>query len=159
MAKIGEFNFDDFKEIGKNLAAMEKAYPAFVLECVRELAGRLLAKTVARTPVGEYSPHVKFTTKEGEVVEFMTKTTRKGGTLRRGWTIGPIQRTPDGGYLVEIINPVEYSLYVEHGHRTADHKGWVEGRFMLTISLKELEQEMPAFLNRKLQEFINRHMR
>lgn len=134
MAKLGEFSFDDFKELGKSLAAMEKAYPAFVLECVREIAGRLLAKTVARTPVDT-------------------------GELRRGWTIGEIQRAPDGSYLIEIINPVEYSLYVEHGHRTADHKGWVEGRFMLTVSIKELEQELPAFLNRKFQGFIDRYMR
>jgi hypothetical protein len=134
MAKLGSFNFDDFKKLQKSLKDMEKAYPGFLIECVKEIAARVLAKTIARTPVDT-------------------------GELRRGWTIGQIQRTPDGGYLVEIINSVEYSLYVEHGHRTADHTGWVEGRFMLTLSLKEIEAEMSSFLNRKLQQFINRHMR
>jgi hypothetical protein len=135
MAKIGDFNFDDFKKLQRSLRDMEKAYPGFVLETVKLIAGRVLAKTIARTPVGET------------------------GDLRRGWTIGPIQRAPDGSYLVEIINPVEYSLYVEYGHRTANHMGWVEGRFMLTISVKEIEQELPTILNKRLQRFINRHMR
>jgi hypothetical protein len=140
MAKLGSFNFDDFKRLQKNIQDIEKSYPGFVEECVKEIAGRIFAKTVARTPVGVYP-------------------NKQGGTLRRGWTIGPVQREPNGSYLVEIINPVEYSLYVEYGHRTANHMGWVEGRFMLTISIKEIEAELPSILNRKLQQFINRHMR
>lgn len=111
---------------------MGQNFDAFVEECIRELAARLLAKTIARTPVDT-------------------------GDLRRGWTIGAIQRVGDN-FLVEIINPVEYAMYVEFGHRTRNHTGWVEGRFMLTISEAELEREMPAILNRKLQQFMNRFL-
>ena len=31
---------------------------------------------------------------------------------------------------------------------------WVEGRFMLTISTQELEQQAPAILERKLYKFL-----
>ena len=48
-------------------------------------------------------------------------------------------RHEGGSYIIEIVNPVEYASYVEYGHRTADHNGWVSGHFMMTISEKELK--------------------
>jgi len=132
MTGLGGFDFRDMKKLQKQLKRMQREYPGFLEACIRELAARLLAKTVARTPVDT-------------------------GELRRRWTIGAIQRIPNG-YQVEVINPVEYSMYVEYGHRTRDHNGWVEGRFMLTISEREIQEEMPAFLERKLQKWINRNM-
>lgn len=132
MNRMGNFEFGELKEFQKKLERMGQNFDAFVEECIRELAARLLAKTIARTPVDT-------------------------GDLRRGWTIGAIQRVGDN-FLVEIINPVEYAMYAEFGHRTRNHTGWVEGRFMLTISEAELEREMPAILNRKLQQFMNRFL-
>ncbi|MBH0330125.1 hypothetical protein ABH14_10015 [Brevibacillus brevis] len=130
MSKMGEFHFEELKQYRDTLKQLDREFPGFIEECIRELAARLLAKTIARTPVDT-------------------------GDLRNGWTIGPIQREGDD-YLVEIINPVEYAMYVEYGHRTRNHMGWVEGRFMLTISQEELEAEMPAFLEQKIQQFMNR---
>lgn len=130
MSKMGEFHFEELKKYRDTLKQLDREFPGFIEECIRELAARLLAKTIARTPVDT-------------------------GDLRKGWTIGPVQREGDD-YLVEIINPVEYAMYVEYGHRTRNHMGWVEGRFMLTISQEELESEMPAFLEQKIQQFMNR---
>ncbi|CAI6087177.1 HK97 gp10 family phage protein [Cohnella sp. JJ-181] len=133
MARLGDFDFGDMRALQLSLKEIERGFPGFLVECIRELAGHLLAKTIARTPVDT-------------------------GLLRRSWQIGEIKWTPTG-IEVEIINPVEYAMYVEYGHRTRNHAGWVDGRFMLTISIQELERELPAFLERKLQQYINRHMR
>ena len=56
--------------------------------------------------------------------------------------------------MVEIINPVEYASYVEYGHRTPDHKGWVRGRFMMTLSERELERAAPELLEKKARKFL-----
>ena len=158
MPRWGHFDFDELKRIAKNLEEMEKALPGFIEECVRELAMRLLAKVVLRTPVGQYGDHwVEFTTKEGKHVKFFAKDNRQGGTLRKGWTIGQVKKTANG-YEVEVINPVYYASYVEYGHRTRDHKGWVEGRFMLTISEKELKRELPVILKRKQEAFLKKYL-
>jgi hypothetical protein len=133
MAKWGEFDIRELKRLAKDLEMMQEALPGFIEECVKELAGRLLAKVVLRTPVDS-------------------------GDLRRGWTFGPVRRINDG-FEIELINAVEYALYVEFGHRTSNHMGWVEGRFMLTISEKELERELPAFLKRKQEAFLKNFMR
>ncbi|ETT55191.1 hypothetical protein BSK66_31270 [Paenibacillus odorifer] len=130
---MGKFDFSDVKKLHKSMVQMQKEFPAFMEECIRELAGRLLAKAIARTPV-------------------LT------GDLRRGWQIGQVVKLPGGGVHVEITNNVEYALYVEFGHVTRLRTGWVNGRFMLTLSEQELEREMPAIIERKFQKFLNKHM-
>lgn len=132
MAGMGRFDISGFLEFGDNLKAMERAWPSFLKECIYELANRLLADTVLRTPVRE-------------------------GVLRRGWTIGQITMT-SGGAEIEVFNPVYYCPYVEYGHRTPNHQGWVEGRFMMTLSAQKLERELPAIMERKLERFIERHL-
>lgn len=132
MGKMGEFDISEFEKFGDNFKAMKSAWPAFKKECVVELANRLLAKVVLRTPV-------------------------KDGKLRRGWTIGQVSITSTGAG-IEVFNPVPYSPYVEYGHRTPNHQGWVEGRFMMTISAQELERELPSIMERKLEQFVIRYL-
>jgi hypothetical protein len=133
MSGLGSFDFSDVKKLHKNMVRMQKEFPAFMEECIRELAGRLLAKAIARTPV-------------------------KTSKLRQGWQLGAIIKLPDGGVHVEIVNNVEYALYVEYGHVTRLRTGWVNGKFMLTLSEQELEREIPAIMQRKFQKFLNKHM-
>ena len=120
---------------------------AFIESCAKELAARLLAKVIKRTPVGVYPK----------------ETGKKGGTLRRGWTAGKNQSAAayadnlkvhhfGNVYVIEIVNPVSYSSYVEFGHRTRNHKGWVEGHFMLTISEQEIRSDAPRVLENKLKK-------
>lgn len=148
MARSGTFNFQDFEKIKNNLEKLnQEQVDLFIDACAKELAARLLAKVIKRTPVGDYP------NSSGE----------KGGTLRRGWTGGKnssavayadsltIHHFGDA-YVIEIINPVEYASYVEFGHRTANHKGWVNGRFMLTISEQEIQQAAPAIIEKKLMK-------
>ena len=90
---------------------------------------------------------------------------KTGGTLRRGWT-GQKRASAQNyaesltvhhfgdTYVIEIINPVEYASYVEYGHRTANHKGWVPGRFMMTISEQELASIAPKVLEAKIKKYL-----
>lgn len=121
----------------------------FLTSCAKELAARLLAKVIKRTPVGQYP--------EGSG--------KTGGTLRRGWTAGEQSNASayanslkvnkiGTDYVIEIINPVEYASYVEFGHRTRNHKGWVEGHFMLTISEDEIRKSAPKILENKLKNYL-----
>lgn len=148
MARSGTFNFQDFERIKNNLEKLnQEQVDLFIDACAKELAARLLAKVIKRTPVGDYP----------------NSSGKKGGTLRRGWTGGKnssavayadsltIHHFGDA-YVIEIVNPVEYASYVEFGHRTANHKSWVNGRFMLTISEQEIQQAAPAIIEKKLMK-------
>lgn len=148
MARTGSINFQDFERIRNNLEKLnQEQVNIFIDACAKELAARLLAKVIKRTPVGDYP----------------NSSGKKGGTLRRGWTGGKnssavayadsltIHHFGDA-YVIEIVNPVEYASYVEFGHRTRNHKGWVNGRFMLTISEQEIQQAAPAIIEKKLMK-------
>lgn len=162
MSKWGSCDFRQLKELQKKMQKLEKVdLDKFCEDVTKELAARLLRKVIKRTPVGEYS--------NGKV----------GGTLRRGWSAGSereaeLSSTFGGGtsaskyvndlpvtkvgnyYQIEIINPVMYASYVEFGHRTRNHKGWVPGRFMLTISEQELELQAPKIIEKKIMEYLVR---
>lgn len=155
----------------------------FIEACAKELAARLLAKVIKRTKVGEYGKSIvrdesgaavrlKSGKNKGKVKKQVVK---KGGTLRRGWTSKTEAEAESGSgkgsdatvyasslaikkvgsdYVIEVINPVHYASYVEFGHRTANHKGWVEGEFMLTISEQELEADAPRVIENKLIKYL-----
>lgn len=158
MAKMGKFDIKELKKLQQNLSNLQDTnVDAFCEECAKELAARLLAKVIKRTPVGQYP----------------ASSGKKGGTLRRGWTSQKGQGS-DGlntrgasqfvdtlkvhhygdTYVIEIVNPVEYASYVEFGHRTVNHKGWVEGKFMMTISEQEIQKIAPKVLENKLKKFL-----
>ena len=135
---MAQVNFKGLEKFAEQLNKLKQdEINQFSESAIKELAARLLRKVILRTPVGEYP----------------NSTGKKGGTLRRGWTIGEVVKT-DNSYTVEVINPTEYASYVEFGHRTPNHKGWVEGRFMLTISEQELEADAPRILENKLMKFL-----
>ena len=149
MSRNGKVNFKDLDRFRSKVEASlgDDQVDLFIQSCAKELAARLLAKVIKRTPVGQYPK----------------SSGKKGGTLRRGWTNGTTQAAHEyansltvnhygGVYVIEIINPVEYASYVEFGHRTRNHQGWVEGRFMLTISEQELESQAPNILENKLKK-------
>ena len=142
----------DYGELQKLKEQIEKVADSaqmdqFMRSCAKELAARLLGKVIRRTPVGQYP----------------AGSGKTGGTLRRGWTAvkgatsyaNSLNVNKVGtDYVIEIINPVEYASYVEFGHRTRNHKGWVDGRFMLTISEDEIRKSAPRILEKKLENYL-----
>jgi hypothetical protein len=149
MARSGKADIKglkDFKnKVEKSLG--EDQVNVFLTNCAKELAARLLAKVIKRTPVGQYP----------------AGTGKTGGTLRRGWTNGKSSGASayadslkvhyfGGNYVIEIVNPIEYASYVEFGHRTRNGEGWVGGRFMLTISEQEIQRNAPKILENKLKK-------
>lgn len=173
MGKMGKVDMKGLKEFQQQLEKLQDP-DAFVEACVKELAARLLRMVVKRTPVGDYSHEIEVVAKrdsknhkKGDVYKKKVNPSgKKGGTLRRGWTGSKGQASAKGyaeamtvnhfgdTYVVEIVNPVEYASYVEYGHRTADHKGWVKGQFMMTISEQELEKIAPKVLEQKIRKYL-----
>lgn len=131
MSRDVKVDIRQLKQLRDNLQIVGKNTDDFLESCAKELAARLLAKVIKRTPVDK-------------------------GTLRRAWSANNIKVSHVGSnYVVEIINPTEYASYVEYGHRTANHKGWVTGQFMLTISEEEIRQSSPTILEAKVKKWLS----
>ncbi|MED3553996.1 HK97 gp10 family phage protein [Cytobacillus praedii] len=162
MARGGRVHVDyrQLQRIQKKIEKLEHAdFDKFCQSAAKELAARLLSKVIRLTVTGQYPEG------SGKV----------GGTLRRGWTTKTHQEAESGSgrggnavsfaedlrvtkrgsvYEIQVINPVEYASYVEYGHRTRNGKGWVQGRFMMTISADEVERQAPQILEKKLTKFL-----
>lgn len=127
-----DYSFDDFDALEKKLTQMiEQEYPAefkkMVIQIAYELQGR----------VKENTPHVS-------------------GILQEGWKVGKIEKRGDE-YYIEVFNNVEYAEPVEYGHRTRGGKGFVKGKHMMEISLEEVNQQLPGYLQEWLSDFISTH--
>lgn len=133
MARWGRCDYRQLQDLQRRIEQLQRAdMDAFCRRMAKELAARLLRKVKQRTPVDT-------------------------GTLRRGWDIGEVHKNGDT-YEIEVINPTEYGPYVEFGHRTANHRGWVRGRFMLTMSEQELKAQGPALIQQKLYQFLKEEL-
>lgn len=157
MRNMGGCSIAGMKRFQRQLSKIQQGDAhAFLDACAKELAARLLAKAIERTPVGVYPK----------------STGKNGGTLRRGWTSKTHEEAESGSrkgakayadslaiqhvgsaLIVEIVNPVEYASYVEYGHRKVNG-GWSRGRFMMTISEQELQEIAPKVLERKVKKFL-----
>ena len=200
MARMGARGFSELAKQFESLnARMERAdIDKFCRIVAKELAARLLAKVIKRTPVGkkpkfEGEKTVKVNGESGKTRSFLTAEGARyeqrwsgysGGTLRRGWTAKTEDEAKSGKnsdvvayanslpitksgnkYEIEIINPVHYASYVEYGHRQTPGRfvpalgkrlktGWVKGKFMLTLSEKEVEKISSKLVEEKLLKYL-----
>ena len=87
---------------------------------LNKIPQKLVAKVKLKTPVGKV----------------------KGGTLKRSWRV-----KKDGDLARIVYNNVKYGPYVEYGHRTRGGKSFVDGKYMLAKSVKEIESELDKELS------------
>ncbi|MDU5141067.1 MAG: HK97 gp10 family phage protein [Paenibacillus dendritiformis] len=159
MGKWGEFDISEFIQLRDRLQAMldDNIIEQFIRDFLTEMAHRAIRKIKKRTPVDT-------------------------GLLRNSWSIGTIVKQGNA-YVIEVYSDIEYAHFVEYGFHAhwvpgrwegntfvydASAKtgmqvgrkgGWVPGKFMLTISMKEMERELPRYLEKRqkrlLQQLLN----
>jgi hypothetical protein len=209
MANWGSCDYEQLKRLEENLQKLQKAdMQKFCIDASKELAARLLALVIPRTPVGKKptlkqlgGENAKKTVKvKGSSGKSRSMLSREGailsqywdgyigGTLRRGWTAKTEAEAAGGKgsatvaqgrefaqslpvaksgneYRITVINPVSYASYVEFGHRQRPgrfvpqigkrlKRAWIPGKYMLTISERQLATLAPGILEKKLQTFL-----
>lgn len=121
----------DYNEFKKFVEAYEKIYQefdSFMKDFLKKSALDVLAKTKLRTPVDT-------------------------GDLRKFWSVTNVRRV--GEVLeIEIYNPMEYATYVEYGHLTKKRDNWVNGYFMVTVPLDEMERKIPRRFQSEFKKFV-----
>ena len=125
MGHMGKFTASDLKKLQKQLNKIQDGnVDAFVEECAKELAARLLAKVIKRTPVGDYSKEIEVTAKrdsknhkKGETYKKKVNPSGKmGGTLKRGWISKSHEEAESGTGKPSASDGIAYadSLQINH---------------------------------------------
>ena len=84
------------------------------------------------------------------VAKVKLKTPVDTGVLRRSW------RVKSEGQLARIVyNNVHYAPHIEYGHRTRGGKSFVDGRYMLTKSVKEIEGTLTSEFSIMIENLFN----
>ena len=85
------------------------------------------------------------------IAKVKLKTPVDSGVLRRSW------RVKSEGQLAKIVyNNVKYGPMVEYGHRTRGGKSFVDGRYMLTKSVQEIEGTLTSEFSMMIEDLFNR---
>lgn len=146
MSKFGGIDFKQFKEFSSKIENLNS--DELSQDIVKDVAEKLLEVVISKTKPGVY-PY-------GNKV---------GGTLKRGWT-GFDHVTPSmvdkfliakngNRYSMNIINDTYYASFVEFGHKTRGGKGWVNGRFYLTLSEGQVSLLAPKIVAKRFEKFFN----
>ncbi len=129
MARWGNVDYSDFVALRNRLQRLLQVdLDAFCIQVMHEIREKTRRELIHTTP-------------------------KDTGTLAGAWAVTNVTKHGDT-YEVEIINPMEYAEYVEFGHRTANHTGWVPGKFMLTLAERDLQRNMQKVIKRKLEALL-----
>ena len=128
--------------LARRYEAMANGAPAFLMGFADKMARRIVAKTKERTT---------------EVKAVDT------GNLRNNWRSANLRHEGDK-ILVDIINPVEYAMYVEYGRKRYPWKSkvppntvdWVEGRFMATWAIARVGEELPDLYAKAFKAWLKK---
>ena len=126
------FDYREFKKLYEGYVSLAEELESWLINFLLENAQWTLGQTKERTPVDT-------------------------GNLKRSWRITNVYRLPSGRLGFALINDADYSSYVELGHATRNREKWVDGYFMATISMAELERRLPANFTHEFNKLLAKH--
>lgn len=129
------FDYSEFQKFRDNFAKFTNEFESWLTQFLLNEGMRFIANVKRRTPVDT-------------------------GDLRNHWKLDGITRQGDV-LRVWFVNPMEYATFVEYGHAKPYKAGaaegsddWVEGYFMMTVSLEHINRTMPARFNKQFDAFV-----
>ncbi|MDF2486727.1 MAG: hypothetical protein K0R46_2895 [Herbinix sp.] len=147
------------KQFRKELLSMMDDIREIDAKCLTKAVNIGVADVKRNTPVGQYSNHVHFTTKDDQEVDFTTGTTYVGGFMRKSWKSTPIKRAKN--YVSKsLANYADYASYVNDGHRIVRKGvtiGFVKGKFILEKAEHKVNKALEAEFRKEVERVNKEH--
>lgn len=128
-------DYSDFENYRDNFAKLSKEFDEWIKKFLLREAQRFIAEVKPRTPVDT-------------------------GDLRNHWKQAGLTRSGDTLH-AWFVNSMYYASFVEYGHAKPYKAGaspgsadWVDGYFMMTVSLEVIQRNMPARFNQEFSKFL-----
>jgi hypothetical protein len=129
------FDYSQFQQYRNNFAKLTREFDGWIHRFLLKEGMRFISEVKRRTPVDT-------------------------GDLRNHWKLDGITRSGDE-LRVWFVNSMYYATFVEYGHAKPYKAGaaegsddWVEGYFMMTVSLEVIQKNMPARFNEQFKLFL-----
>lgn len=171
------FDFHEFVELRDKFVKMDKEFDSFISNFLLQEGLRVLAKTKENTPVdtgylrnmwqlGDSNYTIQSrVAKSGKNKDKLMVTADRQNVSWKNATVKGVVRKGDN-LEITIYNPLEYASFVEYGHRQDAgryvpvigkrlKKVWVNGHYMATIAIKDVEDKLPARFEQQFKTWIN----
>lgn len=151
----GGFDYRGFLQLRNQTERMLNDWERFICGFLLKQGLDVIAKTKNNTPVDTGLARNAWTLGDG-VVALRGKWNADAGkiqyqserSLSKRATLNSVIR--EGNNLkVVITNPVEYASFLEYGHMNRGRNGWIEGYFMCTLAIDDVEKKLPARFQRE----------
>lgn len=130
------FDYSEFQQFRNNFAKLTREFDSWMHRFLLNEGLRFIAEVKPRTPVDT-------------------------SDLRNHWKLDGITRSGDT-LQVWFVNPMHYATHVEYGHAKPYKAGaaegsadWVEGYFMMTVSLEIIQRNMPKRFDKQFNAFLD----
>ena len=147
------FDYKEYANWVKKLEIAEKDFQLWLKQFLLEQAQRVVAKGKPRTPVDTgFLRNSWYIGSQHIVQKADWSSPSKSGNVRAAidWSKSDIASIAVvGSYLeVEIGLSADYASFIEYGQRS------YQGKYMLTISIDEVQRQLPARFNQQWFEFL-----
>lgn len=147
-----DFDFRAFEKYVKNFEKITEEFNVFLKTFLLQQAQRCVSSAKKKTPVDTGAMRASWGI-GNQIISL--RSTGKGNSVEfdpENSTIADIN-VVGNNFEVTIWNGMEYSSYIEYGHSTTSG-GWVEGQFILTISINDVEKAMPSRFQTAFKTFL-----
>lgn len=83
------------------------------------------------------------------------------GYMRRGWKSAPAVKSRSGGATKSMVNVMDYSSYVNYGHRLVNRSGetvgFVKGQFMLEKAIRKVDKALIREFKKEVEKVNRKH--
>lgn len=140
------FHYKEYSEWTKKLGIATEDFRLWLKQFLLQEAQRVVARGKRRTPVDTGYLRNSWYIGSQQIAQKYTKTgkaviDRKNSDVLSVKVIGNVLQ-------VEIGLGADYASFVEYGHHS------YEGQYMLTISIDEVQRQLPARFNKEFLTFI-----
>lgn len=156
MSRDFKFDYEEFEKYVRNFEKMTKDFEKFLKTFLLEQAQRCVNEAKKNTPVDTGALRASWGIGSQTLVlkSSLDEFGKQNVSIdTENSTIADISVVGDN-FEVTIWNGMEYASYVEYGHRTTGG-GYVQGVFMLTISIDKVSRAIPSRFQRAFKQFLN----
>lgn len=129
------YDSTEFNKFRQRFGRFTKEFERWLLNFIHQEGLRFVANAKLRTPVDT-------------------------GDLRNHWAVQGVSRVGDELHVI-VVNPMNYASFVEYGHAKPYKAGasegssdWVDGYFMMTVSIDKIQRTMPARFGKEFRAFL-----
>ena len=146
------FNYKEYEKWVERLGILKDEFQLWLKQFLLEQAERVVALGKPRTPVDTGYLRNSWYIGTQNIVQGDIEGKSKSGKQMQGinWKASDIASIAviDNYLEVEIGLGADYASYIEYGQRS------YQGRYMLTISINEVQRQLPARFNKEWLQFL-----